>query len=396
MKQVLKLKQIMTDLALSQSQLAAHVSLSPATIAQLINHSYWPRAAKQYGLRDNITKFLKRNGATEEQIAVAFEKETPPQVSAVAPEQQHSPVNEDEHMSIRKQILHPQTLRHFKLPGNPFDEVASSDEFYVNEQLRYTRAQLLDACKRGGFVAVVGESGSGKTTLRRDLQERVQREDLPIQIIRPYVVGMEPDDVKGKTLKASAILDAIMATIAPHEPLRASSDARYRQLENRLKESHRAGTRHAVLIEEAHAMPKATLRHLKRFVELEDGFSRLLSVILLGQNELAEKLDTRDPSVREVVQRCEIITLPPLGEHLEDYLRFRLKRFGVDLAKIVTADGLQALRERLSPPVPRGHIERSFLYPLAVHNLLTAAMNLAAENGAPAVSADIVMETKWN
>ena len=133
-----------------------------------------------------------------------------------------------------------------------------------------------------------------------------------------------------------------MATIAPHEPLRASSDARYRQLENRLKESHRAGVRHAVLIEEAHAMPKATLRHLKRFVELEDGFSRLLSVILLGQNELAEKLDPRDPSVREVVQRCEIITLPPLGEHLEDYLRFRLRRFSVDLSKIVTADGLQS------------------------------------------------------
>ena len=98
-------------------------------------------------------------------------------------------------MSIRKQILQPQTLRHFKLPGNPFDEVASSDEFYANEQLRYTRAQLLDACKRGGFVAVVGESGSGKTTLRRDLQERVQRghahPDHP-----PYVVGMEADDTK--------------------------------------------------------------------------------------------------------------------------------------------------------------------------------------------------------
>ena len=289
-------------------------------------------------------------------------------------------------MSIRKQILQPQTLRHFKLPGNPFDEVASSDEFYANEQLRYTRAQLLDACKRGGFVAVVGESGSGKTTLRRDLQERVQRADMPIQIIRPYVVGMEADDTKGKTLKASAILDAIMATIASCEQPPAGEPP----------EREPPRRRHAVLIEEAHAMPKATLRHLKRFVELEDGFSRLLSVILLGQNELAEKLDPRDPSVREVVQRCEIITLPPLGEHLEDYLRFRLRRFSVDLSKIVTADGLQALRERLSPPVPRGHTERSFLYPLAVHNLLTAAMNLAAENGAPAVSADIVMETKWN
>ena len=95
-------------------------------------------------------------------------------------------------MSIRKQILQPQTLRHFKLPGNPFDEVASSDEFYANEQLRYTRAQLLDACKRGGFVAVVGESGSGKTTLRRDLQERVQRADMPIQIIRPTLSAWRP------------------------------------------------------------------------------------------------------------------------------------------------------------------------------------------------------------
>lgn len=396
MKQPLKLKRIMADLGLAQSLLASVAGYSPATIAQLNNYGTWPRAARQYRLRETIIKFLKDNGATDAQIAVAFEKETPPQVSAVAPDQQPTTINEDDVMSIRKQILHRDTLRHFKLPSSPFEEVGSAEEFYTNEQLRYTRAQLMDACKRGGFVAVVGESGSGKTTLRRDLQERVQRADLPIQIIRPYVVGMESDDVKGKTLKASAILEAIMATIAPHEPLRASSDARYRQLEKRLAESHRTGVRHVVLIEEAHALPKATLRHLKRFVELEDGFARLLSVILLGQNELGEKLDPRDTTVREVVQRCEIINLPPLGEHLEDYLKFRLKRLGVELSTIVTADGLQALRERLSPPTPRGHTERSFLYPLAVHNLLTAAMNLAAENGAPAVSADIVMETKWN
>ena len=153
---------------------------------------------------------------------------------------------------------------------------------------------------------------------------------------------MEADDTQGKDAQGQRDPGRDHGHHRPYEPLRASSDARYRQLENRLKESHRAGVRHAVLIEEAHAMPKATLRHLKRFVELEDGFSRLLSVILLGQNELAEKLDPRDPSVREVVQRCEIITLPPLGEHLEDYLRFRLRRFSVDLSKIVTADGLQA------------------------------------------------------
>ena len=98
-------------------------------------------------------------------------------------------------MSIRKQILQPQTLRHFKLPGNPFDEVASSDEFYANEQLRYTRAQLLDACKRGGFVAVVGESGSARprcvATCRSACSARHAHPDHP-----PYVVGMEADDTK--------------------------------------------------------------------------------------------------------------------------------------------------------------------------------------------------------
>ena len=102
---------------------------------------------------------------------------------------------------------------------------------------------------------MVGESGSGKTTLRRDLQERVQRADMPIQIIRPYVVGMESDDVKGKTLKAARSWTRSWRR-SRRTSLRSSSDARYRQLENRLKESHRTGTRHVVLIEEAHAMPR--------------------------------------------------------------------------------------------------------------------------------------------
>ena len=294
MKQVLKLKQIMTDLALSQSQLAAHVSLSPATIAQLINHSTGPVRPSSTAARQHH-QFLKRNGATEEQIAVAFERNATAGQCGGA-RTTAFPVNEDEHMSIRKQILHPQTLRHFKLPGNPFDEVNSADEFYANEQLRYTRAQLLDACKRGGFVAVVGESGSGKTTLRRDLQERVQRADMPIQIIRPTWWAWSP-----MTSRARRSRRARSWTRSWRRSRRTSPAVQQRCAVPPAGESPRKsphGTRHVVLIEEAHAMPKATLRHLKRFVELEDGFSRLLSVILLGQNELAESSTPRPVGTR--------------------------------------------------------------------------------------------------
>ena len=253
-------------------------------------------------------------------------------------------------MSIRKQILHPQTLRHFKLPGNPSMK-STAPTSSTREQLR-TRAQLLDACKRGGFVAVVGESGSGKTTLRRDLQERVQRADMPIQIIRPYVVGMESDDVRARRSRRArswtrswrrsrrtspAVQQRCAVPPAGESPQGKSPHG------HAPRGSHRRGTCHA----QGHAAPPETLRRARGRVlaPLERHPARA--------ERARRKARPRDPSVREVVQRCEIITLPPLGEHLEDYLRFRLKRFGVDLAKIVTADGLQALRERLSPPVPR-------------------------------------------
>ncbi|CAB3834910.1 hypothetical protein LMG26858_00886 [Achromobacter anxifer] len=394
---MLKLKRILADLDIEQVELAVAVTYSGAVISQLLNHHIWPRSATRYRLRERIVQFLAARGASGEQLATAFEEVTPMRGNAsasttTAPEG----ATEEETMSIRKQILHPKTKAHFKLPGDPFDEVSHASEFYQNEHIRFTRAAMLDAAKRGGFLAVVGESGSGKTTLRRDLQERIQREDLQVEVIRPYVVAMEENDDKGKSLKAAHIAEAIMAAIAPHEALKASSEARFRQVEKALIESYRAGTRHVVLIEEAHALPLATLRHLKRFIELEDGFTRLLSVILMGQTELAVKLNPKNPTVREVVQRCELITLPPLGQYLEDYLKFRFARLEVDVAKIVTVDGCQAIRERLNPVAPRGHEERSFLYPLAVHNLLTAALNLAAEHGAPAVSADIVKEAKWN
>lgn len=390
---MLKLKKILMDHGIEQSELAEACTYSAPTISQLLNHCIWPRSAKRRRTHDTIRGFLRLRGVSEDLIAVVFEKEAAPSLADAGPDINLS--DEEQAMSIPKQILHPNTRKHFRLVRDPFDEVGSAEEFYQNEHIRFTRAAMLDAARRGGFLAVVGESGSGKTTLRRDLQERIAREQLPIMVIRPYVVGMEANDVSGKTLKAAHIAESIMAAIAPHAAMRASSEARFRQVEAALREAYHTGQRCVVLIEEAHALPLATLRHLKRFIELEDGFKRLLSVILMGQTELAVKLNPRNASVREVVQRCELITLPPLGHYLEEYVAFRLNLLEVPVEKVITTDGLQAMRERLQPQAPRGHEQRSYLYPLAVQNLMIAAMNLAAENGAPVVSADIVAEVSW-
>lgn len=137
-------------------------------------------------------------------------------------------------------------------------------------------------------------------------------------------------------------------------------------------------------------LPVPTLKHLKRFFELEDGFKKLLSIVLVGQPELKLKLSERNFEVREVVQRCEIVELAPLDGCLEQYVEWRLKAVSRKTEEIFERDALEAVRERLVSTNARNKTQTSLLYPLAVGNLLTAAMNLAAELGLPKVTADVV------
>lgn len=252
------------------------------------------------------------------------------------------------------------------------------------------REALFQTARHGGFLAVIGESGAGKSTLRRDLIERVNRENAPVIVIEPYIIAMEDNDVKGKTLKAAAIAEAIISTIAPLESIKRSQDARFRQLHRVLKDSSQAGFSHVLVIEEAHSLPIPTLKHLKRFFELESGFKKLLSIVLIGQPELADKLSERNMEVREVVQRCEVVELLPLDNSLEEFLTFKLQRAGKQLSDIMDASAVEAIRARLSNLGSNRKSMVSLLYPLAVSNLVIAAMNLAAEIGVPQVNADVV------
>jgi type II secretory pathway predicted ATPase ExeA len=296
-------------------------------------------------------------------------------------------------MLLRKQTLTPQARKHFSLFRDPFAEEAmqDADDVFTTPDSRYVRDSLWSAARFGGFMAIVGESGAGKSTLRRDLLERIQRENEQVIVIEPYILGMEDNDRKGKTLKAGSIAESIITTIAPMEKPRLSPEARYAQLHRLLRDSSRAGNKHLLVIEEAHGLPLPTLKHLKRFRELEDGFRKLLGIVLIGQPELRLKLSETNPEVREVTQRIELVELPALDVDLEAYLAFKLKRIGADVHSIIDSSGIEAMRQRLIINAgKRGKV--SLLYPLAVNNFLAACMNLAASIGVAVVDADIVKE----
>ena len=296
-------------------------------------------------------------------------------------------------MLLQNAALTPEARAHFALPRNPFvDDVQSCDDVFQTASVRYVRASLLDAALHHGFVGIVGESGAGKSTLAEDLEERIRAEGREIVVVRPYVLAMEENDNKGKTLKSGQIAEAVIRALDPQAPVRSSPEARFRQVHELLRASARAGRRHLLLIEEAHCLPTATLKHLKRWLEVKDGLRRLIGVALIGQPELATRLTNGGAELREVAQRCELVELGPLDADLEGYLRHKFARFELKYEDVMAPDAADAIRARLIH-LPRGAKPteaRSICYPLVVNNLVCRAMNAACRAGWPQVDAQVI------
>lgn len=403
---------LMRQTRLSYRRLARALCLSPTTMFTVISDGVWPQRMSPDEIARHSDKLEKlfvttaRIPGTVARQAIARLMPEELRASVVAspptprrkthPQTHTAPQTLDEEppMLMAKQTLTPAARKAFALFTNPFDgEVVDDSQMYVNGEIAYVREACMQAAIGGRFVAVVSESGGGKTTMLADLEARVLMDRRPVITIKPWVLGMEESDARGKTLKSADILASIVTTLDPLAKPRMTMQARSNQARDALVKSMEAGYSHLLVIEEAHSLPEATLKHLKRLHEMRLGRKPLLGILLLGQTELGQKLDPRRASLREVTQRCEVVNLLPLDGDLRSYLEHRTRAAGHDLNKLIDQTGIDEIRTRLTinRPVSGGKsMSISLLYPLAVNNLMTAALNLAAELGAPIVSRDIV------
>lgn len=383
----IKGQRLLRRLHLTQRDVARDLDLSDGVISLLFRRGMWPRNRDQVQAR--IAALLRRHGADEEDVRVAFDdddglfeprttRQGSPRLGEAA-----APIADEDQLP-ETEMLSQQAKRHFTLFRDPFqDDIQTADDVFLSEQHRYVREAMFSTARHGGFLAVVGESGAGKTVLRRDLIDRIQREDHPITPIVPRTID------KGR-LTAAAICDAVIADVSQERP-RRSLEAKARQIERLLTGSSRAGNQHVLIIEEAHDLSVPTLKYLKRFWELEDGFRKLLAIILIGQPELRGKLNERQNwEAREVIRRCEVAELEPLGEGLEEYLRLKFRRHEKPLDQVFGDGAIDAMRSRLRLKA-RGSGQAIHMdYPLVVNNLAVRAMNLAADAGEPRVTAEVI------
>lgn len=409
----LQLCRTAADYAVSFSDMAAAAGISKTAMHDLATANRWPKTTDAEGIKAALCKLFSERGATADQVSLLFWRHLgrkreqaitnayghlpdyvpPPQQQRAIPE---PPQPKATDMLLAKQTLTYQASKAFTLFVNPFDgEVTSTEDLFANGELRFVREAMWQCGKVGRFLAVIGESGAGKSTLKGDMEDRIQRDRAPIVVIHPKsVISMTETEAGGRTLKVNDIVLAIIMAIDPHAVVPSTVEARTSKMLKLIEESAKVGNGHLLVLEEAHKLSVPTIQALKRLHEnCRVGRRPALGILMLAQPELRSKLNERRADLREVVQRCEVVTLPPLDGDLKDYLTHRARAAGKNLAELIDDSGIEALRTRLTVAgQDRKATPISLVYPLAVNNLMTAALNVAAELGAPIVNKDVVRE----
>lgn len=202
--------------------------------------------------------------------------------------------------------------RHFALREAPFSITPDSAFYYPHEGAQAALNTLLVALRSGeGFVKIVGEVGCGKTVLCRQLLKSLQSSFVTAYIPNP---DMGPDD----------LLHSLCHELGVEVDPQASRHQVLTALHACLIRHAQVGHAVVVCIDEAQAIPLATVESLRLLSNLETEKRKLLQLVLLGQPELDVKL--QQPEIRQLLQRITFSEylgpMPP--KRVAAYLAHRL------------------------------------------------------------------------
>jgi type II secretory pathway predicted ATPase ExeA len=228
--------------------------------------------------------------------------------------------------------------------------------------------------------------GSGKSTARRKFFEKAA-ENGNLQVVFPQSYDKEK-------LTEHGLMHSIIADLTEEVP-KGRQEGLARRAGKLLLDRSKNGERVVLVIEEAQDLTVKTLKILKRMWEMENGFRRLLAIILIGQNELENRLyDKNRVEVREVASRTMHIRMDDLGNQTADYIKHRLKSAGADVNKIITPEAIEAIKQKMQ--VTDGRNSTSIIYPIHVDNFMVRCMNHAVACGEELVTPTVVNAVRVN
>lgn len=230
-------------------------------------------------------------------------------------------------------------LDHFNFDKPPFGLSPDPDFVYWSKQHSRAKAYMESTIwLSDGFVVITGEIGAGKTTLLQSFLS-----ELGDDVI--YAV------VSQTQLNATQFLQAILTEFG-FKPFDKKKVELLDMINMFLIEQYSAGKKVILIIDEAQNLSAKVLEEVRLLSGIETSKEKVLRIILAGQPELRDTLDT--PELKQLVQRVRLrFHLGALDQHdMREYIEHRLKIAGREKGGLFTDEAFPLIY-RYSGGVPR-------------------------------------------
>ncbi|TDJ11121.1 MAG: FHA domain-containing protein [Gammaproteobacteria bacterium] len=230
-------------------------------------------------------------------------------------------------------------LEHFNLNEQPFRLTPDPEFVYWSKQHARAKAYMESTIwLADGFVIITGEIGSGKTTLLQAFLGEL--EDNIVSAV-----------VSQTQLTPTQFLQAVLAEFG-FKPFKKRKAELLDMLNMFLIEQYANGKKVILIIDEAQNLSKKVLEEIRMLSGIETHKEKVLRIILAGQPELKETLDS--PTLKQLVQRVRLrFHIGPLDRReMREYIEHRLKIAGREHNDLIADDAFASIY-RYTGGIPR-------------------------------------------
>jgi general secretion pathway protein A len=216
-------------------------------------------------------------------------------------------------------------IEHFKLTELPFRLSPDPQFLFLSRSHARAKAYMESTIWfTDGFVIITGEIGAGKTTLIESFLRQLDSDVVIAQVNQTQVSAVE-------------FLQSVLAQFG-FSPFKMKKAELMATLNSFLIEQYVAGRKVLLIIDEAQNLSLKVLEEIRLLSGIESTKEKVLRIILAGQPELNEKLDS--PELGQLVQRVRLrFHLGALSrEDLRSYILHRLEVAGAKGREIFAED----------------------------------------------------------
>lgn len=231
-------------------------------------------------------------------------------------------------------------LSFYNLKKQPFHITPDPEFLYLSPSHKEALAALVYGIEeRKGFVALTGAIGLGKTTVLRAYLEAAPKNRLKVVYV----------------FNSSMAFDGLLRTIYQElgRPVEEkSTDEMIAGLYEVLIEEYKQGRIVALVIDEAQNMAVDILERLRMISNLETSKDKLIQIVLVGQPEFEETLNSEP--LRQLKQRLAVHSriLPLTAKESIEYVKFRIWRAGTDPGSVFTERAINMIVKK-AKGIPR-------------------------------------------